>query len=226
MPADAGSPVERERPGCVLGIALGLAVLIGLCWFLVTPKTEARDGAQLLAAWFREPPAAPFEVRDAGKLMGGEEVVQLADALAAEERPRAEPTAPDGPGPRKVDWARVERGPADRPPRTLTFVRFPQERAAAEKKRLFSDTLAIGRLDEIGPGGGRMVLELGTLALAGRSPAYVVEREFERGGTFRDIVRVDLSAEGDTLVLNAIWSRSEPYSKRRLEELVAGLRRQ
>jgi hypothetical protein len=221
------SPGAREKPGCVLGIAFGLLVLGSLVAWLVLPKTEKRDGAELMTAWFGRQAPAPYEIGDAGKLMGGEEVVQLQDVTAGEESPRVTPPEPAaGATPEKrVDWAKLAQGPADRPPRSLTFVRYPAERAKSELKRLFSEDLAIGRLEEIGEGGGRMVLELGTLSLGDRHPAFVFEREFERGGTFRDVVRVDLSKDGDALVVNAVWSRSEPFAKGRLEALLGELRR-
>lgn len=175
-------------------------------------------------------------MRDAARLMGGEEVVQLVNGGAGEERPRSEPQKQDpagtrgeaeasSSGPGRVDWAKVEQGPVEQPPRTLTLVRYPEERAAAERRRLFSEKLTLGSLDEIGPEGGRMVLELGTLDLAGWTPAFVQEREFEAGGTFRDVVRVDLTRAGDVVVLNAVWSRSEPFSRSALKGLLASLRR-
>lgn len=233
--ANEATPAEtRERPGCVLGIAFGLFLLVGLATYLWLPRSEPRDGTALLSAWFASPPGAPFEVRDAGKLMGGQEVVQLVDASAAPEAPRRETAEKEKAQPgaeSRVDWARVEKGPAERPPRTLTFVRTPGGQARSERARLFSERLALGRVDDLGPQGGRIVLELGTLSLEGWSPAYVIERDFEAGGTFRDVARVDLTraaapgvtTEPDFLVLNAIWSRSEPCSKRVLESLVGSL---
>jgi hypothetical protein len=226
MDARGDSSGVREKPGCVLGIAFGILLLGSLVAWLVLPKTEARDGAVLFQQWFASAPPAPYEVSDAGKLMGGEEVVKLVDSGAGEERPRIEPTsAKSSKETVRVDWARVEQGPAGRRPRTVTLVRYPEERARVELKRLFSEKLAPGRLDEIGSGGGRLVLEVGTLDLEGRNAAFVLEREFERGGTFRDIARVDLSKDGDALVVNAVWSRSEPFSKQALAALLAGLRR-
>jgi hypothetical protein len=236
MDAAGKESTAGERPGCVLGIALGLLVLGGLITWVALPKTQKLDGTALFAAWFSTPPPEPFAVRDAARLMGGEEVVQLVNGGAGEERPRSEPQKQDpagtrgeaeasSSGPGRVDWAKVEQGPVEQPPRTLTLVRYPEERAAAERRRLFSEKLTLGSLDEIGPEGGRMVLELGTLDLAGWTPAFVQEREFEAGGTFRDVVRVDLTRAGDVVVLNAVWSRSEPFSRSALKGLLASLRR-
>jgi hypothetical protein len=69
-----------------------------------------------------------------------------------------------------------------------------------------------------------MVLELGTLSFGDANPAYVLERLFEPGGTFKDIARVDLSSAQKGLIVNAEWSRSEPFSKSRLQALLDSLR--
>lgn len=222
----------RERPGCVIGIALGIMVIGSLIALLCLPRTEKRDGALLLRQWLGvEALPANFEVRYGQKFIGGEEVVQLANAAATAEAPLPAPKPPqntvgDASKPmERVDWGRVAMGAADRPPLTLLFVHYPAERSKGELGRLFSDKLMVGKLDEISPGGGRMVLELGTLNLGDASPAYVFERVFEAGGTFKDIVRVDLSSAEKGLIVYAEWSRSEPFSKTRLESLLGSLRK-
>ncbi|HUR29557.1 MAG TPA: hypothetical protein VM509_15310 [Planctomycetota bacterium] len=227
MEAPTEGKVVRERPGCVLGIALGIMVLGSLIALLWLPRTEKRDGALLLRTWLGiEAPPAGYEVRDAQKFIGGEEVVQLVNAGVPAEKPRAEPEKPKPGVPmERVDWARLALGPADRDPLTLLFVHYPAERARGELGRLFSEKLSVGRLDEISPGGGRMVLELGTLTVGDTSPAYVLERVFEPGGTFKDIARVDFSSAEKGLIVNAEWSRSEPFSKSRLQALLGTLRR-
>jgi len=228
MEARAEGAVVRERPGCVLGIAFGIMVLGSLIAFLWLPRTEKRDGGQLIEAWIgaRELPAG-YEIREAAKLIGGQEVVKLANAAAPAEKPRAagaKPAKGAGPMPR-VDWGRVAMGAPDQAPLTLLFVHYPENRSKSELARLFSEKLSVGRLDEIPESGGRMLLELGTLAWEGANPAYVLERNFEVGGTFKDIVRVNLSNVEPGLVLNAEWSRSEPFSKARLQAVLDALRR-
>ena len=215
--------VVRERPGCVLGVALGILVLGSLIAYLLLPRTEKRDGAQLLETWLgaRELPAG-FEIREAAKLIGGWEVVKLARADAPAEKPLAVTAKPaQGGGPmQRVDWGHVAMGAAEQAPLTLLFVHYPESRIKSELARLFSEKLSVGRLDEVQASGGRMLLELGTLAWGDASPAYVLERNFESGGTFKDIVRVNLSSTEPGLVLNAEWSRSEPFSKSRLQAVL------
>lgn len=225
MVGETEQPVVRERVGCVLGIAFGLLVLGSIVAFIFLPKGEARDGARLFADWFgpTELPAG-YAIVDAGKLTGGEEVLQLSRPDAPPEREKAAPPKTEG-KPERVDWARVELGLQDQFPRGITLVKYPTERAQSELNRLFSEKLQIGKLDEVGGQGGRMVLELGTIPWADKFAIFVLEREFEAGGTFRDIVRVNLSKDQDGLVANLAWSRSEPFAKDRLQAVLAGLRR-
>lgn len=224
---DASNPL-RERSGCVIGIALGLLILGSVIAWIALPKTEARDGAQLLATWFEGKSAPiPYAIEDARKLMGGEEVVKLVDATAAPERELVVP-GPEASSEREVrmQWDRVEVGAGDTLPRWLLFVRYPQERGDGNIRRLFDASLTPGRVQDVGKEGGRMLLELGTLHWGKLDPAYVLEREFERGGTFRDIVRVNLSSPNSPLLLHASWSRSMPFSKARLEAVLAPLARE
>jgi hypothetical protein len=226
------APRSREHPGCVLGIALGLLILgCAIAWILL-PKAEPRDGALLLREFLGlESVPAAYQVVDAAKLTGGEEVVQLLSSAAPPERELAKPApieaspTPQGSPPARVDWSRIEPGASDQPPRTLLFVRYPKERGKREIQRLFSAVLQPGGLEELGPQGGRIVLQVGTLRWSDEDRAFVLEREFERGGTFRDMARVDLSAPELALIVKADWARSEPFSKARLEETLATLRK-
>jgi hypothetical protein len=54
--------------------------------------------------------------------------------------------------------------------------------------------------------------------------AFVHERELEPGGTFRDVIRADLSLPARPLVVYARWPRGLPASKERMVELLAALR--
>ncbi len=214
----------RERPGCVLGIAFGLLVLGSIVAWIVLPKTEPRDGAQLFQTWFGAAVLpGDYAIRDAAKLMGGEEVVQCLDNTAEPERARIAVQSKAKGDESKVDWERIDKGPVDRWPRALVFVSYPKDRAQKELNRLFDAKLSVGSFAEVPSKGGRMVLELGTLAVGERFLAYVVEREFEPGGTFKDVARLNLSKPEDALIVNAAWSRSEPYSKPRLQELAQAL---
>jgi len=225
MSGSGGVDGVRERPGCVIGIALGLLILGSTIAWITLPKTEARDGAQLMAAWFGAQAVPPgYTIEDARKLMGGEEVVKLLDGEAGAEREllALEPAGPDS-GKQPIAWERIEVGAGDTRPRWLMFVRYPDDSGKSQVSRLFAADLLPGRIQDIGPQGGRMLLETGTLKWGERDAAYVLEREFERGGTFRDIVRVNLASEADPLILHASWGRSLPFSKARLEAVIETL---
>ncbi len=215
--------VIRERPGCVIGVALGIMLVVSAVAFLLLPKTEARDGAKLLETWLgvQQLPQG-FEIRDAAKFMGGEEVVKLANTAAAAEQPRTHaPTPAKGAdGETQVDWSKVIAGAADQLPRALIFVHFPKAQNAGELERLFSDKLVVGKLADIGDRGGQVILEIGTLPFGDSNPAYVLERNFEPGGTFKDVARVNMSNISEGLMVDAEWSRSEAFSKSRLQLLL------
>ena len=209
---------------------------LALLWL---PRTEARDGAKLLAAWIGMHQLPPeFQIRDAAKLIGGEEIVQLVRVAAAPER---EPQ-PKG---ARVDWSKVIQGAADQLPRAMLFVSYPKERGASELERLFPEKLVVGKLENVGVRGGKLVLEIGSLWPGESTTSYIVERNFELGGTFKDVVRVNLtdvsngliahtasarpeiaakSEFSGGLVLHAEWSRSEPFSKNRLQSLLENVR--
>lgn len=219
-------PVVRERPGCVIGIALGLLILGSTIAWITLPKTEPRDGAQLMEAWFgagRMPQG--YSLEDARKLMGGEEVVKLVDGEAPDERELAA-TGPEqqGSDEKQVEWDRIEIGESDTRPRWLMFVRYPSDKGKSQVNRLFAADLKPGRIQDIGSQGGRMLLETGTLKWGDLDPAFVLEREFERGGTFRDIVRVNLSSASSPLILHASWGRSLPFAKARLQAVLDALK--
>ena len=214
----------RERPGFVVGIALGILVLGSLVAWMCLPKGEPRDGAKLFEAWFG-PAAIPadFSVAEARRLMGGEEVLRLSRSNGAPEREKKVAVAKASGA--HADWANVERGAEDQLPLSIIFVQYPKSRANDELSRLFLEKLQPGRIDEIGTSGGRLLLEIGTLPWGDRSAAFVVEREFEAGGTFSDNARINLSKPDDALIASAVWARSEPFSKNRMQALLSGLRR-
>lgn len=220
-PDSATSAKPPERVGCVLGIALGLLCLGSLVWFIVLPKAEPRDGVQLLRDWFAlEAPPEGLEIGNAGKLMGGEEVLQLRATRAEPEaaKPAAPSSSPQEP-PR--DWGALPEGPKDREPRHWMFVTYPANGGRSRVQGLFRADLAPGRPDEVGSRGGRMIREVGTIDWHGAPAAFVLEREFEAGGSFRDLVRVDLSRNDRWRIAHVTWSRGEPFSKPRLIEGLA-----
>ncbi len=166
---------------------------------------------------------ADFRIAEARKLMGGEEVLRLLRSNAAPEREKAVAEAKGNEA--RIDWARLEEGASDQFPLSLLIVAYPKQRAKDELSRLFSENLKLGQLNEIGNLGGRLLLEVGTIPWGDQLAAFVVEREFEPGGTFRDVARINLSRTDEALIASAGWARCEPFSKRRLQTLLESLRR-
>ncbi len=226
MAGNDREPVARERPGYVLGIALCILVLGSVVAWICLPKGEARDGAKLFESWFGSSAMpADFRIAEARRLMGGEEVLRLLRSNATPEREKRKALAEAKGNDARIDWARLEKGASDQFPLSILIVAYPKERAKDELGRLFFEKRQIGQLNEVGNMGGRMLLEVGTIPWGDQLAAFVVEREFESGGTFRDVARINLSKTDEALIASAGWARSEPFSKNRLQTLLERLRR-
>lgn len=237
MGADANVHVEerREHWGAVVGVAIGLALIALLVTWIVLQKAHARDGTVLLEAWFPGRLAAgelPFDLRvdNAAMLGEGEEAVQLAPIDLPPETPK--PVVPKPPELKKgekppeqprVDWSKLPPGLAGQPPRSVLIVRYPKERAKAELETLFGTPMMGTSIGDVGPSGGRVRVEQGSLPWGSFNANWVYYRQFEQGGTFKDSVAVNLARTDVPLVMFATWSRGEPFSKERLGELLTAL---
>jgi hypothetical protein len=67
------------------------------------------------------------------------------------------------------------------------------------------------------------VVGSGKLGWRGFDADWVHERAFEKGGTFRDAMRVDLSLEKRPCVMTATWTRGEPASRIALDQLLEAI---
>ena len=215
------------RFGTVLAAALGLAAVGGATALLIGSRPRAIDGQELLAATFDEG-ALPFDLRvaSASRLPTGERTVVL-------EPPGLEPEAPpppfepkppvEGAPPGKpFDWSQVPLGEPGKPPRQALIVWFPESTAEAQLRSLFHE-IPWRDLRDIGDGGGLLPLDSGKLDWGGYDAPYVHLRAFEPGATFRDSIRVNVSAAGSRCALHVLWPRGAQGSKEVVSKLLAAL---
>jgi hypothetical protein len=224
--ADAEAPPERRG---ALGVWLGLVavLLIAGLAFVATrswaaPLDPRAELERLLA--FEE---LPFELAPVAALRleaGGERVVKL-EPPAVEEAPRVEaPALEPGPqaAPPPFEWAEIAVGPAGSAPvQVFVIARAKGSKPAALDAAV--RTVEWKDLRDVGAQGGRVPLEKGELGWHGWVVDWVIERELEQGGTFRDWARADLSADGPALLLVARWGRGLPATKETLERLIGAL---
>jgi hypothetical protein len=247
-PAELASPEGRESAAGVVGILFGLALVAVCVAFLWRQSVAPIDGSALLAEAF-EFGELPYglEVEAASRLATGERVVALTnpDATEPERAPGAEddadeasdepdaasgaattepdPDAPAGsPEMEPYDWSTLAIGPAGTPPIRAFVVWYPLASARAELDRQFR-WIPWRDLRDFHADGGRMPLERDVDDWSGYEAVYVLERELERGGTFRDWLRVNLTFDNEARVLIARWARGSPASKASVRELLAAL---
>jgi len=229
---------ERESSGCVLGVAAGFALFAALVGFLATRPAASVDGAQRLGEWFELGPL-PFGLEVAEGVRAGATTVVLANPSAPEEAPRNEPPEEEeepggGDGPRAkddddFDWSKVPEGPAGTDPIEVAVACY---RNAGQARSAIEGTF--GRPDggdrddpdliSFGAKGGRATMDRGRIPWGEYSVLFVHERELEPGGTFRDVMRANLTISGRACVVSARWPRGLPASKDKLEELIAVFR--
>jgi len=225
------SATHETTRGVLLG-ALGVAVLAGALVWTLREAPRASEPQAALEAWF-EPRELPFGLRpvEAQQLVRGDTVLRLERADLAPEPPRAEPSpspatgagedAKDKP---RFDWSKVDYGTPGAPPREVVIARLELEVARDELDKLFKGGEELrGDWGAIDSSGGKRILQRGLVAWGQLDCAWVHEREFESGGTFRDVVRVNLSSAGEPRVLIARFGRGVAGSIAPLEQLLAAL---
>lgn len=229
----AQAPAVREHSGCVLGVGFGLLLLLGLVSMMVAQKTRVADGERLFEEWF-EPTVLPFDFELAGATveMRGEQVIlftrpDLPDEAAKAERPEPERWAqeeePEG---EPFDWSTVESGPAGALPREVVLLAYPAELADSELEKLFgfpSEDQGEIEITDVDSNGGRVTMGRGRLDWGSYTTLYVHDRELEWGGTFRDVVRVNLTLEGQPRVMFVLWERGFPASLDHVSKLLEAL---
>ncbi len=239
---------ERSVPSAatIIGIALVLMLVSVLAAFLIVSRGGPIDGAlELESAFGVRAPGPDYAVIQARKMPAGAKLLVFEDsnapqepepAPAAEKRdePAGENAAADkGVDKEKgalegqasgehVDWARVAIPAAKARPRRVTFL-FPEDGTSHEVVESFFRYVERKSLAELGPEGGKVVIASGKLGWRGFDADWIHERVFEKGGTFRDAMSVDLSLEKRPCVVTAIWTRGEPASRIALDQLLESL---
>lgn len=218
-----------------LGVVLGLVILAALAASLAWSAFSARTlpAASALADWLEIDPL-PFGLEpDSALRRGGELLVTWIDPEEPQETPRVEQPKPEkkdqaqeGP-PEEFDWSAVAVGPEGTPPVELLAVRYGK--GAGERIEALFEPPPLteeggGMLAHFGPEGGRVVMDRGRLRWGDWEVAFVHERELEPGGTFRDLIRANLSLPDRPLVVYARWPRGLPASKERMLELLSAMR--
>jgi hypothetical protein len=220
----------------IVGIALALMVMSVLAAWLIASRGGPIDGAAQLESAFGVRTIGPaYAIVEARKVANGARYVALADEEASSEpeQVKAAP-APGMPGPPssdggspnppedRVDWSRVTIPATTTRPRRVAFL-FPDEDAKHAIVDEFFRNVERTSLLDLGPEGGKVTIASDKLAWRGFDATWVHERVFEKGGTFRDAMRVDLSVEDRACVMTAEWTRGEPATRAALDALLAAL---
>jgi hypothetical protein len=213
----------RESVAGVVGVLVGLGLIAWGTWTALRPGAELADPGATLGRAFQSV-GLPFGLElGAGvgaRLPDGSWVVSLSagshvpwDGLPGEppESPPEDPVQPAGAGragPSKVDWAAL--APVVQPvapPAQVLLVRWPLQRSAEERRRLF-EGLRFKAPEELGAKGGRVLVQREQLDWHGLAAPAARERNYRLVGGepgFVESVRVDLTRPGEPWMLVAIW---------------------
>jgi hypothetical protein len=223
---------EARTVGVVLGLLVFGALLAGLALSAIRTRTLPAESA--LADWL-EIDSLPFDLEpDRALRQGRELLVTWIDPEAPQEAPRPEQPKeakkkPKGHEERReeFDWSAIAIGPEGTPPVEVLAVRYGQgsdERIEELFEPPPTDEELGGEPMVIGPEGGKVAMDRGRLRWGDYEVAFVHERELEQGGTFRDVIRANLSLPDRPLVLYARWPRGLPASEERMVDLLAALK--
>lgn len=227
QPGESSQPVVRERVGPVIGIAFALFLLVGVVGALIWQRSRAVDARETLASWF-DSAALPFGLVpvEAAELAGGDRVLRFVPEGGIDEPARKTPEAPkssgQGPMPAPFDWTAIEARPPGDAPCEVFVVCYQFEAAGPRLKQLFEVGVEGGPA-MLPASGGRAVLDRGEIAWREWSAPYVLEREYEAGGTFRDVIRVNLTRERTAQACFVRFPRGSSGSPKKVEELLAAL---
>lgn len=245
MSAPTAEPARAAGASTIVGIAFVLMAISALVVYLIASRGGPIDGAAQLESAFGVRAIGPdYAIVVQRELAGGARQVALEDTSAPPEPARAGDTeratpAADAPEPaeatpggdgrdeagddeERVDWSRVPIPSTQTRPRRITFLFPDAERSHAVVDEFFRK-IERGSLLDLGPEGGKVTIASGKLGWRGFDADWVHERVFEKGGTFRDGMRVDLSVEELPAVMTAEWTRGEPASRAALDEILAAL---
>jgi len=226
------SPRERESLVGVFGIGLGLSILLACVYTLIGYGTRSMAPTEALGGAF-EVGAFPgtYQLEDEAVLLpSGERVVVISNGEEFEFDPV--PVIKSARGGRggmghgqdfvPYDWKGIAIGAEGAGPARLYLVNYPLGRASKVLASGFRD-LQWRELSDIGAEGGKAVVDGGKLEWAGYSADFVRERLFIKGGSFRDMLRVNLSIGSSCWVAYAIWPRESVGSTEIVREILGGL---
>lgn len=207
----APSSASPARASQVLVAAAALVVLGGAAWWMTISRARSLAPLEAFEARF-EPRELPWGLRvvQAEQLSRGDVVLRLEREGLEPEPERAKPVEPSKPGVdgKRFDWSKVDYGAPGAPPREVVIAELPLEHAKADLDALFKGGFELrGDWSSISDSGGKRVLRRDLVDWGELECAVVHEREFESGGTFRDVVRVNLSQAGEPRVLLARFGR-------------------
>lgn len=209
--SEAPSQTNPARASGVLVAAAGLVLLGGAAWWMTTPRARSLAPIETFEARF-ESRELPWGLRvvQAEQLSRGDIVLRLEREGLEPEPARAKPLDKPKPGVegQRFDWSKVDYGVPGAPPREVVIAELPLEHAKTDLDELFKGGFELrGDWSSIGDSGGKRVLRRDLVEWGELECAVVHEREFESGGTFRDVVRVNLSRAGEPRVLLARFGR-------------------
>lgn len=189
-----------------------------LAAFLISSRGGAIDGAALMESTFGvRGLGSRYAIVEAREMPTGARVVILDDPSAPpESRSEGEATQGD----EQVEWSKLAIPPAKTWPRRVVIT-FPKVAGSRETLDAFFEKSEWMDVSQLGPSGGKVVIDSKKLGWRGFDAQWVHERAYETPLTFRDAMSVNLSVENQPCVLSAFWSRGEAASEARLKELLA-----
>lgn len=221
-PTADGAGGQRESRGGVIAVGVGLVLAAVALVTLFTNRPREADPVELLAEDFEIGELPPgFSLERGLRLSGDERIVLIRGPVPLDEDPprRVEPSAEE----EAPDWAALPEGPRGTPPARVLLLGTPRTGAQAALDRAFRK-VEWKDLADLGREGGRTAVDGGKLEWAGLSADWIRERLFEPAGTFRDEVRVNLTAGSRCWILHAIWPRGLPGDTEPLRGLLDALR--
>ena len=227
----SGERAARSGGGSLFAIGGGLLLLFVVVLSLASQAARPQPSPdEVLEGWI-EAANMPFGLEPTGATRSKRALfATFTSPAAADEAPKPEsPTGSAGSKPEgePFDWSAVPVGATGHAPIELLVARYGQgglewvEQLFEPPSRERGERVEVEAFDS---NGGTATMDRGRLRWGAYDVAFVHERHLEPGGTFRDVVRCNLSLPGRPLVVYARWPRGFPASKERLGEVLAALR--
>jgi hypothetical protein len=212
----------------LIGIAAGLMSLAGIAAFLLLGTGGPTDGrAKMMQVFGVADLPFGMQIESATSMSSsGTLVVYSVPGASAEaatpealSQPESTSTAEAASPPPVVDWTKIEIPAESGPPRQVAFLFVPGGNGRSVLDTMIRNVYGQDR-GMLGPEGGTVLLERGRLEFHGWDSDWIHMRTYERGGTFRDAMRISLSTPDEPCVVTVTWPRGVPGSRAVLEEIV------